>query len=373
MKSTRILRICVILLGLLLIGCGSNSEKQKSHTKNMTKELRVLAWVGYEEPEIVDPFESEYGINILTETFTGADKMFAKLSKAPDAYDVVVVDPEYISKLHEAGLLSKLNPNDYNFQNYIDPLKKFELCWIDGELYTVLIRFGVNALVYNTEKLTKDEVMSYKILWDSKLKGKVGIWDWYLPNMGIFSLVAGFSDPYSLNDGQLKLLEEQMRQLRPQVKAFMGSFSDVNAALARGDIWIVPAHGEHTAAVLAEQGYPIDWVIPEEGAIMWIETLGIPPLAKNISGAIKYIQYCQRPEVQAKLTWRRAYRSNIPNIKGIELLSEIQKNALKIHSSSEAVRLVNSLHVRRLPTNKEKLSMEKKWQAIWQHFKAGSN
>ena len=50
---------------------------------------------------------------------------------------------------------------------------------------------------------------------------------------------------------------------------------------------------------------------------MWIETLGIPPKAKNRKAAIDYIRYIQRPEVQAKLTWRRAYRSNIPNVDGI--------------------------------------------------------
>jgi spermidine/putrescine-binding protein len=151
----------------------------------------------------------------------------------------------------------------------------------------------------------------------------------------------------------------------------MGSFSDINAAFARGDIWIAPALGEHTAAVLSEEGHPIDWVVPKEGGIMWIETLGIPPLATNRATALDYIRYIQRPEVQAKLTWRRAYRSNIPNTDGIALLSPTQQNALKVHNGTEAATLVNSIQVRRLPEDVNGKPAETAWQAEWQRFKAG--
>jgi spermidine/putrescine transport system substrate-binding protein len=350
---------------VMIFGCRSNGPNPPR------KELRVLAWVGYEEPEIVEPFEREFGVKVLTETFTGADKMFAKLTNSPNAYDVVVIDPEYISKLHSAGLLSELNPNEFKFDKYIDPLRDFPLCRIDGKMYAVLVRFGVNALVYNTEKLTKEEVSSYDILWSPKVKGRVGIWDWYLPNMGVLSLSAGFVPPYHLTDEQFGKLKNRLETLRPQVRAIMGSFSDINAAFARGDIWIAPALGEHTAAVLSEDGHPIDWVVPKEGGIMWIETLGIPPLASNRPTALDYIRYIQRPDVQAKLTWRRAYRSNIPNTEGIALLSQTQQNALKVHNGIEATALVNSIQVRRLPEDGSGKLAESAWQAEWQRFKAG--
>lgn len=362
-------RITVIIIflvaGMISLSCRSNGPSP------ITKELRVLAWVGYEESEIVQPFESEFGVKVLTETFTGADKMFAKLASAPNAYDVVVIDPEYISKLHSAGLLSELDPDRFDFSNYINPLRKFPLCWIDGKMYTVLVRFGVNAIVYNTEKLSKEEVSSYDILWSPKVKGKVGIWDWYLPNMGVLSLSAGFVPPYRLDEIQFGKLKKRLDTLRPQVKAIMGSFSDINAAFARGDIWIAPALGEHTAAVLSEDGHPIDWVVPKEGGIMWIETLGIPPGAANKASAMDYIRYIQRPEVQAKLTWRRAYRSNIPNVQGIALLSAAQQNALKVHNGNEATALVESIQVRRLPEDPGGSPLESMWQAEWQRFKAG--
>jgi spermidine/putrescine transport system substrate-binding protein len=367
--SRRCSRVLLPLLALLdtalfISSCSRSNESAPS-------ELRVLAWTGYDEPEIVQPFENEFKVKVLTETFTGADRMFAKLTSAPEAYDLVVVDPEYIEKLHKVGLLSPLDPKDFDFSHYIPSLKDFPLCTIDGKLYTVLVRFGINALVYNTTKLTPEEVTSYRVLWSPKLKGKVGIWDWYLPNMGVLSLIAGFKDPYHLDPQQTGTLFKTLQSLRPQVQAVMGTFAEVNAALARGDIWAVPALGEHTAAVLAEEGLPIAWTIPKEGAIMWIETLGIPPKAKNRKAAIDYIRYIERPETQAKLTWRRAYRSNIPNVDGIALLTPQQKDLLHVHNGEEAEALVRSVQVRRLPTGPTGESSESAWQSDWQNFKAG--
>jgi spermidine/putrescine transport system substrate-binding protein len=361
----RLLALIACLPILFVGGCSQSKE-------NAPSELRVLAWVGYDEPEIIEPFQTEFKVKVSTETFSGADRMFAKITSSPDAYDLVVIDPEYIEKLYKVGLLSPLDPKDFDFSHYIPALQYFPLCSIDGKLYTVLVRFGVNGLVYNTTKLSPDEVTSYRVLWSPKLKGRVGIWDWYLPNMGVLSLASGFSDPYHLDRSQTSTLNKTLASLRPQVRAVMGTFAEVNAAFARGDIWAVPALGEHTAAVLAEQGQPIAWTIPKEGAIMWIETLGIPQKSKNRKAAIDYIRYIQRPDVQAKLTWRRAYRSNIPNVDGIALLTAQQKDLLHVHDGAEADALVRKLQVRRLPTNSSGDSIETVWQTEWQNFKASS-
>jgi spermidine/putrescine transport system substrate-binding protein len=367
MKTKFLIPILLVIIALVVffvIKYNSNDDAPQ--------ELRVLAWVGYEEEDLIKPFEKEFNIEVKTETFVGGDKMFAKITQNPDAYDIVVIDPEYIEKLHNAKLLSELNKEDFQFDGYLDKFKDFELCSIEGKFYAVLIRYGVNALVYNTEKLSKEDVSSYSILWNEKVKGKVGIWDWYLPNMGVYSIANGYNsnNPYVLTPNQLKDLGRKMDSLKQNVSGVMGGFSDINQAFVRGDIWVAPALGEHTAAVLAADGHPIDWSIPKEGAVMWIETLGIPPTAKNRKGAINYIKYMQRPEVQAKLTWRNAYRSNIPSIDGINLLESYKQNILKVHNAKEGNKLVNSLYVRLLPTDTIGSLVEKEWQEVWQDFKS---
>nr|VFK18672.1 MAG: hypothetical protein BECKLPF1236A_GA0070988_1020310 [Candidatus Kentron sp. LPFa]VFK33027.1 MAG: hypothetical protein BECKLPF1236C_GA0070990_1018910 [Candidatus Kentron sp. LPFa] len=58
MKSSLRLLIFTLLSIFILSACDNGTSSNDS----TAKEVRILAWVGYEEPEIVEPFEKEFGI-----------------------------------------------------------------------------------------------------------------------------------------------------------------------------------------------------------------------------------------------------------------------------------------------------------------------
>jgi spermidine/putrescine transport system substrate-binding protein len=352
--------ILILVVAIVVFIVGHIKEPQAK------KELNLLCWVGYEERAMLEPFEKKFNVKVNYKTFVGGDQMFALFTQSKGTYDVVVADPEYIEKLHAIGRLAELSPADYNFEDYFEPFKKFPLCWINGKLYAVLLRFGSNGFVYNTKYLTPNDVRSYKILWDPKLKGKIGIWDWYLPSMGVLSRAMGNAEPYNISNEQFTELKNRLMELRPQVAAIHSGPPEMLSALANEQTWIVPAGGEWVAAILQQQGKPIDWTVPDEGGVMWIETLVIPNDAPHPDVAKKYIQWMQTPEAQALLTQREAYNSNVPNKKAYDLLTEQQKNTLKVHNEEEVLALIKKLSVRRLPINQS----EKDWQDVWQEFKA---
>ncbi len=330
------------------------------------KELNLLCWVGYEERSMLEPFEKKYNVKVKYKTFVGGDEMFALATQSKGQYDVVVVDPEYIEKLHTVGKLAALDVSDYNFTDYHETFRAFPACWKNGRLYALLVRFGVNGLLYNSEHLSEEDVKSYSILWDPKVKGKVGIWDWYLPSMGVVSRALGNENPYEISEQEFLNLKEHLDSLRPQVAAFHSKPPEVLTALANGQTWIVPGGGESWAGILRQQGKPIDWCIPKEGALMWAETLVILNDAPHSETAKLYLQWMNSAEAQALLTEREAYNSNVPNAKAYNLLTAQQKDNLKVHDEAEAKALVSRLSVRQLPVNQS----EKGWQEVWQRFKA---
>src|SRR5271163_411542 len=139
--------ICLIAVGWLSVSCNKSASP---------KQLNLLAWAGYDERSMVEPFEKKFNAKINVKTFVGGDQMFALLTTSHATFDVVVVDPEYIVKLYRAGRLSQLNDADYDFANYFPPFRNFPLTRINGHLYAVLVRWGANGLVYNTEHLSQD-------------------------------------------------------------------------------------------------------------------------------------------------------------------------------------------------------------------------
>jgi spermidine/putrescine transport system substrate-binding protein len=331
------------------------------------KELNLLCWVSYEERAMLEPFEKKYNVKVKYKTFVSDDQMYALMASSKNQYDVVTLGPEYVEKLHKIGRLAPLNPADYNFKDYIKPFQKFPMCWPDGKLYAVIDGYGANALLYNTNHITAKDVETYDILWSPKVKGKVGIWDWYLPTMGTLSSAIGNNaNPTNLSNRKFQVLEKRLMDLRPQVAAVFGSPSELTSAVANDQVWIVPGCGEWIAAIVKEQGKPVDWAVPKTGGQMWIEALAMPNDAPHPDVAKLYIQWMQTPEAQKLKSERKAYNCNVPNIRAYDLMSKAHKDALKIHNESEAVALVNKLAIRRLPAQQP----ETQWQDAWQKFKA---
>jgi spermidine/putrescine transport system substrate-binding protein len=315
---------------------------------------------------MIAPFEMKFHVKVNYKTFVGDDQMFALLTQSRSTYDVVVVDPEYISKLVAAGRLAALNPLDYNFDHYLEPFRHFPLAWIDGTLYAVIVRFGSNGLLYNTDHLSPADVTSYDALWTPQLTGRIGIWDWYLPSMGVLSLAIGNTDPYAINAQRFADLKARLFALRPQVVAFYSTPTEMMSSLANGSAWAVPAGGDWMAATLEREGYHVDWTIPREGGIMWSETLAIPNDAPHPDIAKAYIQWMQTPSAQALLSQRQAYSSDPVNALAYELIPAQEKDFMKVHDASEALALIHKLFVRNLPTEQP----ESAWQSAWQAFKA---
>ncbi len=343
-----------------------NQYHGSARSKGTPPEIKLLCWVGYDEPDFLEAFQKRHNIKVVTQTYVGGDEMVNLLSKSKGEYDLVIMDPEYIKKLQTAGRLQALNPEEFSFDDYLEPLQQFPLCWIDGKLYAVFVRYGIDGIAYNTEHLTADDVKSYSILWDPKVKGRVGVWDWYLPNMGCISRYLGNEKtPYGIGDKEFAQLKKKLLALKPQVGSLDRKPDALIQALADGKVWVVPTAGEWVAGTLMLQGKPIDWVVPKEGGVMWTETIGIPNDAPHPQLAKTFIQWIQTPEAQELLSRRSAYFANCANFKAYELMTPQMKDALKVHNKEEALALLSRVCMRQLPQNQP----EQKWRDAWQEFK----
>ncbi len=331
--------------------------------------LHVLAWVGYEEDDFVSAFTEDTGIPVKVRTAAGGDAVMAIFTAQPEEFDVVILDPEYIQKLAPAGRICELDPDSFSWEGYPEEVRKHPALRVSGSLYGIPLRFGSNGLVFNTNHISMEEARSYEILWSDKVKGRIGIWDWYLPSMGVISLLADNREtPYRLSETEFQNVVERLRTLRPHIRSIHSSPRDMLTALAAGDTWIVPAGGEWVAGLLRADGHPIDWTVPREGGIMWMETALIPIKAKQTELAEKYIRWIQSPRGQALLATRRAYYGAPCNLEAIPLLSTEVQDVLHIHSEKELLELFRKLCTRELPQNQE----PKVWQEMWERFKSGS-
>ncbi|PWM26056.1 MAG: hypothetical protein DBX44_01100 [Oscillospiraceae bacterium] len=382
MKKKMLMLLAALLVAGSLGGCGSSSsqaapassEAASSAVSSDTGDseqpekiggtLNLLVMAGYEEDQIIKPFEEMYGVKVNAKIYPTSDQMFAMLQNAKEGeWDIVTPDTPWVDKLVQADLIDELDPADYpEIENFYDRWKDFDQVKVDGKLYALVSRWGYYGIVYNSDYITAEEAASTDIMFDPKVAGKVVLFDWYLPNMGILSRYLGNEQPYDLTDEQLAAVEAKLTELRPQVGIIAATNADTIQALANESAWI-SFGGEWLQVLLKEEGRPIEVLVPEEGGVSWTESVSIVKSSQNKEAAKAFIQYLSTPEVQAKLAWSNAFHSTVPNKKALDYLTEEQAKLLRMDDEAKMEEMLANIATRKVPEN------EADWQAIWDNFK----
>jgi spermidine/putrescine transport system substrate-binding protein len=284
--------------------------------------LTYLSWPGHADPFVVEPFEQEHGVKVVSKEYIGGEQMLALVNQSPPGtYDVIHSDREYIVQLRDAGFIDKMDPADYPFDDFWPEFQNLEGHWLDGNLYSVMQSFGYLGLVHNTDHLSEADCSSYGVMWEERVTGKVGHFDWYLPTMGCLSLYNGNRDPFNIDDAAFAALRDTTFSLKPQLAGFYG-MADVFTSMTNGDAWVMPGIGEWISILLSKGGLPVTTTIPDEGGIQWTESLSIGTGSENADLAKKFIQYIASPEGQWRVATKSSYNASIPNKKGWEQLNQ---------------------------------------------------
>ncbi|WP_193175262.1 polyamine ABC transporter substrate-binding protein [Oricola nitratireducens] len=337
-----------------------------------TVNLSMLAWYGHAEPDIVGEFEEANNVKFTPKYYTGGDNMLGLIAQSPaGTYDVILSDAEYVQQLNAAGYIEELDPEDYHFDDYYPEFQKFPGHWKDGRLYSVITRFGFLGVAYNTDAFTEQEAGTYGLYWDERLAGKLGHFDWHLPNLGQISLYNGNASPYDIDDVVWEALKEKTMTLRPQVGGFLdygGTFS----SLKNGQMLAIAGIGDWITGTLEKNGAPVRSVIPKEGGLQWTESFSIGKGSKNQEMAKKWIQYITSPEGQAKSADMAAYPALIPSKAGWKVLNENNMAEAKRQNMVLGERNVmdmireGRIQYRQLPVQQ---SLET-WNDFWTDYKA---
>lgn len=368
--------VLALAMVFALCACGSTqtasqpaaaTSSETTETEEVEKiggTLNLLVMAGYEEDAIIKPFEEKYGVTVNAKLYSNSDQMFALLQNSePGEWDIVTPDTPYIAKMVEAGLIDQLDYADYpEISNFYDRWQDFDQVKVDGNPYAIVSRWGYYGIVYNSNYITAEEAASTKIMFDPKVNGKVVIFDWYLPNMGVLSRYTGNAEPYYIDNDQLAEVKDVLTELKPQVGMIAATNADTIQALANESAWI-SFGGEWLQVLLKEEGRPIEVLVPEEGGVSWTESVSIVSSSQNKEAAKAFIEYLISPEVQAKLAWCDAFHSTVPNKLALNYLDAEQAQLLRMDDEDKMNEMLANIATRDIPED------EAAWQAIWDEFK----
>lgn len=183
--------------------------------------------------------------------------------------------------VEEVPALAKMYPffHDHPF---------FRVCDDKGVFPVIPWQWGPLGIVVREDKVPAAALASWTGLLDPKFKGKIIAYDDALNVVSQGAMATG-NDPGKLTRDQLNgPVKDFWKKLFPQLKAVVTSTGDQANLLASGDAWISMLGWAYNISQLNTQGIKAKMIIPDEGTYGFIDTIAIPPWAKDRRNAIAW-------------------------------------------------------------------------------------
>lgn len=242
-------------------------------TPGLAQELNALVWCDHTDPALIEPFEQKFGVKVNLKEYEGTAAGLAILDQSqPGDWDVLVIDAVDVKRAVEAGRLAELPADKLATADFFPELVMADNNTVDGKTYAVSEKFGYNTISYDKTKVDPADMEDMAALTGGKYDGRIGIYDYYLPVLGLVALGQGINTA-DISAETLPRLKDPLMALRKASKQVSDVVS-AQTALATGEVDIVVGGGEWLTAVLAGENPNLDWTIPKQGGLRWASRSG---------------------------------------------------------------------------------------------------
>lgn len=321
----RILSIVLALFMLLptfnLLGCAKTQDQQATNV------IRVCNCEDYIDKSLLEEFTNQTGIEVIYSTYGTNENLYNELVINPNSYDLVVPSEYMIEKLAVEGRLNKLDFNNsrlQDYQNNLSPfiqerLKGIQIGQTEESIYDYMVGYmwGTMGWVYNTEKVSEEDVKS----WDAPFKNpslskKITIKDAVRDSYIVGLAMAYKEELQATNDNakiseilnrtdkdSIKLVGDTLTSLKDKLFGFEVDSGKNDIVLGRIDAYVAwsgdAAYAIDVAAGLyededvgeLEKEVPLSYYIPDEGSNIWFDGFVMPSGSENYDVVYKFLEF----------------------------------------------------------------------------------
>ena len=333
-----VVALCLALLALT--GCGVDDSRKEI--------LKVYNWADYIDEELLSEFEEWYfeqtgeRVEVVYQLFDINEIMLAKIERGKEDFDVACPSEYIIERMLRNDLLLPINKDFGSTPNYLgnvssyihDVFSKIDGSGKNANDYAVGYMWGTTGFLYNPKYVEREEVSTWSALWNPKFSKKLLIKDAfrdvYCPLL-IYAkqkeLASGKvtldSLMYDSSDESIALVEKLLKKAKPHVAGWEADFGKeimtkekawLNLSWSGDAVWAI----DEAEAV----GVELDYVVPDEGSIVWFDGWVIPKYAKNPKAAAYFINFMCKPENAIRNMEEIGYVSVIGTPEVMEYMSE---------------------------------------------------
>lgn len=292
------------------------------------EELNALVWCDHTDPALIRPFEEKHGVRVNLKEYEGTGTALALVEQSqPGDWDVFVIDGVDVPRVAEAGLLAELPADELPLDEIFEPVQMRDVTFRDGKMYAIMEKFGYNVVGYDKSKVDPADMRDLSVLWGDKYADRIAVYDYYIPLMNLVALKLGMK-PSDISSETLPQIREALFELKDRA-AMVGEVVSSTTALATGEADILLGGGEWAVAVMQADNPNLDWVLPDQGGVLWSQSIAIFESSERKELALEFVKYIMSPEGQARLATSDCFWGMPANRQAGALLSDAQKAALR--------------------------------------------
>ena len=304
--------VLTLLLGAVLgLGFGSPAQAEAGE-----KVLRVLAWPGYADADVVKAFEQRYQVKVEV-TLVDSDEALWALMHGKDApsFDVLAANTAEIRRYTQANLLAPLDlsrlPNTKKQLPRFQALDSIDGLTSAGKVYAIPFTYSSMGLIYDRKQIPVAP-RSMRELWNPKYRGKVLDFNSAQHNFSFTALALGYPHPFQLDAAQMRTIAHKLVDLRRNLLTYYTLPEEATAFFIQHKVALMFGnYGTQQVELLRRAGADVGYVIPDEGALAWLDCWSMTRTAADEPLALAWINYMLEPDVSALLTQRQGLANTL--------------------------------------------------------------
>jgi spermidine/putrescine transport system substrate-binding protein len=287
-------------------------------------ELTWFTWPDYSTPDLVANFENATGIKLTVVNFGTNDEAINKLRTTDgEGFDLVNPSITMVPNYTDFELLMELDesklPNLANMlPAFYEKSKDLGGVW-QGKRVAFPYDWGTEALAWNTDAVTLEYgTASFGDLWKDEHAGNVGCRPrsamngvaLYLEGAGMLpegSLRKAYGDPATAHT-VFTMASDYIIERKSAINMYWSNANDYPLMFLQNGVTIAQTW-DGPIFTLKNDGEPLMYMAPKEGALTWIDSMALPKKAKNVEQAYAFMNWALTPEVGGLMSLTTNYNS----------------------------------------------------------------
>ena len=294
-------------------------------------ELQFANWPLYIDQDdegnspTIQQFEEATGVDVTyTEAIEDNNSFFGTIQPAlaggdDTGYDIIVMTDWMIGNMARLGYLEPIDV-ERDVPNFVENADQTyrERSYDPDNLYSVPWQSGITGIGYNPE-LVDEEITSLAQLFDpamiEKYCGQIGMFTEMRDSMSLALLYNGV-EPSEATIEDAEAAQQVLLDQAPCVRDYYGN--EYAQGLADGSLAITMAWSGDVFQLQFDNP-DLQFVVPEEGGILWTDNMAIPKGAQHPNAALAMMDFVYDPEIAAQIAEYVNYIVPVPAAQDIIL------------------------------------------------------